>query len=86
SIGTLLGEAAVNIADAHLGRERSADDAWTVLRLDQNPDDETLGRLRALPRIHAACGLDLGSPGPGFGDRESRDRRTPPPGEPARSD
>ncbi|MGD2115916.1 MAG: phosphoglycerate dehydrogenase, partial [Acidobacteriota bacterium] len=42
SIGTLLGEAAVNIADAHLGRERSADDAWTVLRLDQNPDDETL--------------------------------------------
>jgi D-3-phosphoglycerate dehydrogenase / 2-oxoglutarate reductase len=54
-IGTLLADAQVNIADIHLAR-RPADgdgqgEALAVLRLDQDPSDELLARLGALPEV-----------------------------------
>ena len=50
-LGTILGEAGVNIADIHLGR-KSAEEAMAVLRLDQAPDRPTLEKIGALPEVH----------------------------------
>lgn len=62
-LGSLLGEAGVNIADIHLARG-GADatgevDAVAVLRLDQRPDEAVLDRLRALPEVSKAQLVDL---------------------------
>ncbi len=62
-VGTLLGEAAVNIADIHLARgpaePSGAVDAVAVIRLDQRPAEEVLDRLRALPEVSRAQLVDL---------------------------
>lgn len=52
-IGTLLGEAGVNIGDIHLARQDGGEGehALAVLRLDQEPAAETLAALRALPEV-----------------------------------
>jgi hypothetical protein len=50
-IGTVLGEAGVNIADIHLSRDAGRGEALAVLRLDQDPDATVLGRLAALPSV-----------------------------------
>jgi D-3-phosphoglycerate dehydrogenase len=64
-VGNLLAEAGVNIADIHLARtaDRKADgtrEAMAVLRLDQEPSDELLARLRALNVVRNARRVDLG--------------------------
>ena len=63
-LGTLLGDAGVNIADIHLARRdagRSGDrEALAVLRLDARPDEVVLDRLRALPEVREARMLDFG--------------------------
>lgn len=51
-LGTLLGEAGINIAAIHLAR-KSAEEAMAVLRLDQPPDRHTLERIGALPEVHS---------------------------------
>ncbi len=57
-VGTLLGEATVNIAGIHLARgpvrESGEVDAVAVIRLDQRPAEEILDRLRALPEVSRA--------------------------------
>jgi hypothetical protein len=62
-LGSLLGEAGVNIADIHLARgsagAEGAVDAVAVLRLDQRPAEEVLDRLRALPEVSKAQLVDL---------------------------
>ena len=62
-VGTLLGEAAVNIADIHLARGQGQGpeevDAVAVIRLDQAPAEEVLERLRALPEVSQAQLIDL---------------------------
>ena len=51
-IGTLLGGAAVNIADIHLAREASAEgEALAVLRLDEHPGQEVLDSLLRLDEV-----------------------------------
>lgn len=67
TVGTLLGEAGVNIADIHLARRDGEEDAWTVLRLDEVPGLELLGRLRTLPEMRIARLVDLGYPWPDAG-------------------
>lgn len=62
-LGTLLGEAGVNIADIHLARRGAPSGealALAVLRLDQDPGDDVLDRLRALPAVLSAHRVDLG--------------------------
>jgi D-3-phosphoglycerate dehydrogenase len=59
-LGTLLGEAGVNIADIHLARRDGEQKALAVLRLDQPPGDAVVARLRALPEVLSANSLDLG--------------------------
>ena len=59
-LGTLLGEAGVNIADIHLARRDGEQKALAVLRLDQPPGEAVVARLRALPEVLSANPLDLG--------------------------
>ncbi|MFL6234947.1 MAG: phosphoglycerate dehydrogenase [Thermoanaerobaculia bacterium] len=57
-IGTLLAEADVNIADIHLARH--GQEAVAVLRLDQEPSEELVERLAALPEVKSARRVLLG--------------------------
>ncbi|HVS16021.1 MAG TPA: phosphoglycerate dehydrogenase [Thermoanaerobaculia bacterium] len=59
-IGTLLGDAGVNIADIHLARRDGEDDAIAVLRLDSAPADECVAALRALEEARQVDVVDLG--------------------------
>lgn len=51
-IGTLLAEAAINIADIHLSRR--GQEALAVLRLDQEATPALIEKLRALPEVKSA--------------------------------
>jgi D-3-phosphoglycerate dehydrogenase len=59
-IGTLLGEAGVNIAEIHLARQTDDGDAMAVLRLDEPVASKTLALLMELPEVHEAQMIDLG--------------------------
>jgi D-3-phosphoglycerate dehydrogenase len=59
NVGTLLGEADVNIADIHLARKDGEEDAWTVLRLDERPSEELLARVEKLPNVQRATVTEL---------------------------
>jgi D-3-phosphoglycerate dehydrogenase len=58
-LGTILGEAGVNIAEIHLARVEGGGEAMAVLRLDQQPPEETLRKVAALPEIHSVQVADL---------------------------
>jgi D-3-phosphoglycerate dehydrogenase len=58
-LGTLLGEAGVNIADIHLARRDGEQKALAVLRLDQPAGDAVVASLRALPEVLSASQIDL---------------------------
>jgi D-3-phosphoglycerate dehydrogenase len=58
-VGTLIGDAGVNIADIHLARREATGEALAVLRLDQAPSDDLLARLRALPEVASVRFLEL---------------------------
>ena len=51
-VGTLLAEANVNIADIHLARHDN--EALAVLRVDQEPTDALVEKLRGLPEVKSA--------------------------------
>jgi D-3-phosphoglycerate dehydrogenase len=62
-LGMLLGEAGVNIADIHLARREDGHgepQALAVLRLDQEPSDELLEKLVAIPEVESVRRVDLG--------------------------
>jgi D-3-phosphoglycerate dehydrogenase len=63
-VGTLLGDAGINIADVHLARRRATGEALAVLRLDDRPEAETVAALRDFEGIHSAMTLDLGAAPP----------------------
>lgn len=51
ALGTLLGDASINIATFHLGRESQGGDAIALVGIDQVVPDPILERLRALPHV-----------------------------------
>ncbi len=56
-LGTLIGEAGINIADIHLSRQRAGEgtpEALAVLRLDADPGADLLAAVRALEEVLAA--------------------------------
>ena len=59
-VGTLLGDARVNIAEIHLAREATDENAVAVIRLDAEPGAEVLRALAALPEIRSVQLVDLG--------------------------
>jgi D-3-phosphoglycerate dehydrogenase len=58
-LGTLLGEAAVNIATFNLGRERAGGDAICVVAVDEAITDDVLAAVRAVPSVLRAHRLSF---------------------------
>ncbi|MBY0564292.1 MAG: phosphoglycerate dehydrogenase [Hyphomonadaceae bacterium] len=54
ALGTLLGDAQINIATFHLGREAEGQDAIALLGVDQIVSDDVLARIRTLPHVRYA--------------------------------
>ncbi len=59
-VGTLLGEAGVNIAEIHLARSQEGSEAMAVVRLDGELEEAVLEGLRAFPEIQHVRMIDLG--------------------------
>jgi D-3-phosphoglycerate dehydrogenase len=59
-LGTLLGEAGINIADIHLARRNGSGTALAVLRLDQPVGEAEVARLRTLADVLSVHAVDLG--------------------------
>jgi D-3-phosphoglycerate dehydrogenase len=51
ALGTMLGEARINIATFHLGRQAAEQDAIAVVGVDQVVPDAIQQKLRALPHV-----------------------------------
>jgi D-3-phosphoglycerate dehydrogenase / 2-oxoglutarate reductase len=51
ALGTLLGEANINIATFHLGRQAAEQDAIAIVAVDQTVPDAIQQRIRALPHV-----------------------------------
>jgi D-3-phosphoglycerate dehydrogenase / 2-oxoglutarate reductase len=51
ALGTILGEASINIATFHLGRQAAEQDAIAIVGVDQIVPDALQGKLRALPHV-----------------------------------
>jgi D-3-phosphoglycerate dehydrogenase len=58
-LGTLLGEAGVNIATFNLGRERPGGDAICLVAVDAPVDDTVLAAVKALPHVVRARRLEF---------------------------
>ena len=49
--GTVLGNAAVNIATLNLGREKPGGDAICIVAVDEPVSEDVLAAVRALPQV-----------------------------------
>jgi D-3-phosphoglycerate dehydrogenase len=58
-IGTLMGEAGLNIATLNLGRDRPGGEAICVVAIDQTPSEEVLAKVRALPQVKRVNRLEF---------------------------
>ncbi|MTJ83404.1 MAG: phosphoglycerate dehydrogenase [Telmatospirillum sp.] len=58
-LGTTLGEAGVNIATFHLGRDPAAGNAIALIEIDQPVDGGLLERVRAIPHVLQAKALQF---------------------------
>jgi D-3-phosphoglycerate dehydrogenase / 2-oxoglutarate reductase len=54
ALGTLLGDAKINIATFHLGRESEGQDAIALVGVDQVVADDVLAKIKALPQVRYA--------------------------------
>ena len=50
-LGTLFGDAGINISTFYLGRMASGDDAIALVGVDQPPNDDMLGRVKTLSNV-----------------------------------
>jgi D-3-phosphoglycerate dehydrogenase len=50
-LGSLLGDAGINIATFHLGRTAPGEDAIALIEIDQALDEALLARVRAIPHV-----------------------------------
>ena len=51
ALGTLLGNAGINIATFHLGRDKPGGDAIAFIEVDQSVDEAMVAQIRALPQV-----------------------------------
>jgi D-3-phosphoglycerate dehydrogenase len=51
ALGTLLGNAGINIATFNLGRDTEGGDAIALVEIDQPADDAVIKAVRALPHV-----------------------------------
>lgn len=61
SIGTVIGNAGINIADMTLGRKEKGGIVVTAIAVDDRISDELLGEIRKLKQVEDLCLVDLGS-------------------------
>ena len=54
ALGTLLGDAKVNIATFHLGREGAGGEAIALVGIDATPAESVMQKLKALPHVRYA--------------------------------
>ncbi len=54
ALGTLLGDAQVNIATFHLGREGAGGEAIALVGIDATPGEAVMQKLKALPHVRYA--------------------------------
>jgi (S)-sulfolactate dehydrogenase len=59
NLGTVLGQAGVNIARISLSREAESKSAFSLLNVDSEPAAEVLDRLRRLPHVRAVRQIRL---------------------------
>jgi len=50
-LGSILGNAGINIATFHLGRNRPGGNAISLIEIDESPSDEVLNQIRDLPQV-----------------------------------
>jgi D-3-phosphoglycerate dehydrogenase / 2-oxoglutarate reductase len=50
-LGTVLGDAGINIATFNLGRDQAGGNAIALIEIDERPDEAVLERVRALPNV-----------------------------------
>ena len=51
ALGTILGDAGINIGTLHLGRERTRQEAIAIVGVDEIVPEEIIAELRALPQV-----------------------------------
>jgi len=54
ALGTLLGDAGVNIATFHLGREAAGGEAIALVGIDEPPSEAAMQKIQALPHVRDA--------------------------------
>jgi D-3-phosphoglycerate dehydrogenase len=54
ALGTLLGDAGVNIATFHLGRQAAGAEAIALVGVDQSPTEPVMAALSVLPQVRYA--------------------------------
>jgi D-3-phosphoglycerate dehydrogenase len=54
ALGTMLGDAGINIATFNLGRVAAGEDAIALVGVDQVVPDDILAKLKALPQVRYA--------------------------------
>jgi len=59
TVGTLLGDAGVNIATFHLGRSKAGGDALALIEVDEAVDEETIEKLMAIDLVKQAKALNF---------------------------
>jgi D-3-phosphoglycerate dehydrogenase len=59
AVGTVLGEAQINIANMSLARNKKKGRALTVIEVDQALDTEVMETLRSVPGIQSATGVTM---------------------------
>jgi D-3-phosphoglycerate dehydrogenase len=58
-LGTMLGDAGVNIATFHLGRSAPGGEAIALVEVDQAIPESLLSELRRIPNVRQAVGLSF---------------------------
>jgi D-3-phosphoglycerate dehydrogenase len=59
ALGTMLGQAGVNIASFHLGRAQGGGSALALLNLDQPVDEAVCAKVAALPHVKQVQALSF---------------------------
>ena len=50
-LGTMLGDAGINIATFNLGRDQAGGNAIALIEMDEEPSEAVLEQVRALPNV-----------------------------------
>jgi D-3-phosphoglycerate dehydrogenase len=58
-LGTILGNAGINIATFNLGRDHPGGNAIALIEIDEAPPEAVLDQIKALPNVVRVCSLQF---------------------------